>query len=201
MNETFYKVALAGSFLTFVVIRRLYDVRRRGVGIVRTTHRTRETFLVRMMNVAVPLPTVLWVATDWLQFAAIALPDWIRVGGTLLTMAGMALFAWVHHTVGHNWSPILEVRSDHTLVTAGPYARTRHPMYTAILLVLSGFFLLTANWAVGMAHLLPFLALIAVRIPDEEALMLDRFGHAYRIYMGRTGRLLPKLFSEHSPPA
>jgi protein-S-isoprenylcysteine O-methyltransferase Ste14 len=34
---------------------------------------------------------------------------------------------------------------------------------------------------------------IASRIKTEEALMLDRFGEPYRVYMRRTGRLLPRI--------
>jgi protein-S-isoprenylcysteine O-methyltransferase Ste14 len=33
-----------------------------------------------------------------------------------------------------------------------------------------------------------------VRIPDEERLMLERFGEEYRGYMGRVKRLVPFVF-------
>jgi len=38
--------------------------------------------------------------------------------------------------------------------------------------------------------------LIVVRIPREERMMLEKFGEEYRVYMRRTGRLLPHFFQE-----
>lgn len=36
-----------------------------------------------------------------------------------------------------------------------------------------------------------------VRVPREEAMMVERFGDAYREYMSRTGRLLPKRLARN----
>ena len=56
-----------------------------------------------------------------------------------------------------------------------------------------GFALIAANWFIGLAALL-VLALLLVRLPREEAGLIERFGDEYRAYMKRTGRLLPRLF-------
>jgi protein-S-isoprenylcysteine O-methyltransferase Ste14 len=55
------------------------------------------------------------------------------------------------------------------------------------------------SWVLVSANLL-FLVypvfsvfLIAVRIPREERMLLEQFGEEYRVYMKRTGRLLPRL--------
>jgi protein-S-isoprenylcysteine O-methyltransferase Ste14 len=40
--------------------------------------------------------------------------------------------------------------------------------------------------------------LIAIRIPREERMMLEKFGEEYRVYMKRTGRLLPRFRQENS---
>lgn len=44
----------------------------------------------------------------------------------------------------------------------------------------------------GCAGFVSFLALYLLRTPREEELMLERFGTAFREYMGRTGRIMPR---------
>ena len=39
-------------------------------------------------------------------------------------------------TLGDNFSPFLHVRKGHELITSGPYGFVRHPMYTALFMVL-----------------------------------------------------------------
>jgi protein-S-isoprenylcysteine O-methyltransferase Ste14 len=68
-----------------------------------------------------------------------------------------------------------------------------HPMYTALFLLGVGFLLLTANWAVGVPLIVVLPILVSVRIGNEEALMIEKFGDEYRAYMQRTGRFLPRL--------
>ncbi len=117
-------------------------------------------------------------------------PDWLRWAGAGLGIASLGLFAWTHVTLGRFWSTCLQLRSDHQLVTTGPYARIRHPMYSAILGWMMSLGLVAANW-------LPFVFATAtalnfiLRIRPEEKMMLQQFGDEYREYMKRSGRLLP----------
>lgn len=52
--------------------------------------------------------------------------------------------------------------------------------------------MLTANWLIGLSSLI-VLALLAVRTPKEEQMLIDRFGQQYRDYMARTGRFFPRM--------
>jgi protein-S-isoprenylcysteine O-methyltransferase Ste14 len=40
--------------------------------------------------------------------------------------------------------------------------------------------------------------LLAIRLPNEEAHLIDKFGDEYRDYMKRTGRYLPKVIKQQS---
>jgi hypothetical protein len=54
-----------------------------------------------------------------------------------------------------------------------------------------GFALIAANWLILAAGAIVFL-LLAIRSRTEEAMLLARFGDAYRTYKERTGRFLPR---------
>src|SRR5512136_320074 len=95
---------------------------------------------------------------------------------------------WSHRALGRNWSPFLEIRKGHVLVIEGPYRFIRHPMYAAIFLIGIGISLLSANWLVALAYMLPVTIMYLVRVADEEEMMIEQFGNEYREYMQRTGR-------------
>jgi protein-S-isoprenylcysteine O-methyltransferase Ste14 len=73
------------------------------------------------------------------------------------------------------------------------YRRIRHPMYAAIFLFSLAQGLLLDNWLAGWSALATFAVMYLVRLPREEAMMIQQFGQEYRDYMNRTGRLLPRL--------
>jgi protein-S-isoprenylcysteine O-methyltransferase Ste14 len=104
----------------------------------------------------------------------------------------MPLFIWTHHALGKNWSVDLVIKEEHTLITSGPYRWVRHPMYTSFFVQSLAFFLLSANWVIGLAGLATSV-LGASRVDKEEALMIEEFGDQYRAYMQRTGRFLPPM--------
>jgi protein-S-isoprenylcysteine O-methyltransferase Ste14 len=60
------------------------------------------------------------------------------------------------------------------------------------------------SWVLVSANLLFLIyyalavLLITLRIPKEERMMLEQFGEEYRVYMKRTGRLLPHIRQENS---
>jgi protein-S-isoprenylcysteine O-methyltransferase Ste14 len=67
-------------------------------------------------------------------------------------------------------------------------------MYSDMMLWLVSFSLVTANWFYALTISTGLIILFSVRIPDEEKLMLERFGEQYRAYMKRTKRLIPFIF-------
>jgi protein-S-isoprenylcysteine O-methyltransferase Ste14 len=127
----------------------------------------------------------------WLDVLRVPFPDWLRWAGIALGLVSFVLYAWSQATLGKAWSPHLQMRQEHALVTTGPYARIRHPIYLGLLGFLTGITLVTANWFF-IALLLVSIIVLALRIPKEEQMMIADFGKAYKEYMQRTGALLPK---------
>jgi hypothetical protein len=71
--------------------------------------------------------------------AALALPptlaDWFWPFwlGAVVTIAGLLFAIWAREHLGSNWSRSVTIKQGHELITSGPYAVVRHPIYTGIL--------------------------------------------------------------------
>ena len=74
---------------------------------------------------------LLWFQGNSLRRLAFPAPDWLRWAGFALGLASVGLFAWSHAILGRFWSSYLQLRPGHRLITDGPYARIRHPIYSA----------------------------------------------------------------------
>jgi protein-S-isoprenylcysteine O-methyltransferase Ste14 len=138
----------------------------------------------------------LYLFTSRLDFADYTLPETASLvagslGGALFLQA--LLLLWRSHAdLGNSFSPGLQIRKNHRLVTTGVYERVRHPMYAAHLLWAAAQLLLLHNWIAGPAFLVASLPLYMARIPREEEMMEEKFGEEYRRYAERTGRVVPR---------
>jgi len=136
---------------------------------------------------------LLYLFTPWFDFAD--RPVSMAQGGlgTLLAIAGAMLFWKSHHDLGRQFSPTLELREAHALVSEGIYRKIRHPMYTAAFTIGAAQLCLIGNFVVAPAFLIAFSILYFARINHEEAMLLEHFGSAYADYKQKTNRLLPAL--------
>lgn len=112
----------------------------------------------------------------------------------LLMAAAVWLFVWATRTMGRNWSIVARTRADHELVTTGPFAYVRHPIYSAMALILLALAIGLGNeWRLIVA--LPLYALGTwLRIAEEEKLLRAMFGPAYDAYAARVARFIPGAF-------
>jgi len=124
--------------------------------------------------------------------APIALPMWMRWSGLALGVVCVLLALWTHRALGEYFSPHLQMVAEHQLVTSGPYAWVRHPMYATLLLSIIAVCLVTANAVVWAASALMIPSVIA-RVGREEAMLTKYFGEQYTKYKRTTGALLPKF--------
>ncbi len=154
--------------------------------------RAEQLALLGMFTAMMFLP-LLQLATGIFALADYALPVWAAIVGALVQLPFLWLFWRSHADLGMNWSPGLELRENHSLVTTGVYARIRHPMYAALWLSALAQPLLIQNWIAGVLAIPAIAALWVVRMPREEAMMRDKFGADYDAYCRRVGRLWPKL--------
>lgn len=129
------------------------------------------------------------VGESWLDGLA-APRTWL----TALTIGGAAaLFFWAARTMGANWSIVARMRQGHELVTGGPFALVRHPIYLAMLLFLLSLAAATAHERSLWLALPVFVTGTLIRTTREEALLLAQFGGAYRDYASRVKRFIPGM--------
>ncbi len=122
---------------------------------------------------------------DWAATALLAM-------GVLLAATGAVLWLWAFATIpglssGHYVLP------EQTLITSGPYARVRHPIYLAVILLwmaVAAAYSSIGMFVVSLLYVIPAYALYA---RSEERMMVEHFGAAYREYQRHTGMLLPRL--------
>jgi len=127
----------------------------------------------------------------WMEVLSVPFPGWLRWVGFALGLASLGFWAWTQVALGKEWSPQLQLREEHHLVTTGPYARIRHPLYTAMIGYGTSLALVTANW-VFVVLAVAMIAGLFARVPKEEQMMIEEFGEEYKAYMQRTGRFFPK---------
>jgi protein-S-isoprenylcysteine O-methyltransferase Ste14 len=115
---------------------------------------------------------------------------WAQYLGLVVLVASTALALWARFYLGSMWSVEPEVGGDRRLRTGGPYAVTRHPIYTGFLGMLAGTALLAGGHEL-IALVAVALVLFEVKIYQEERLMLATFPDQYPPYRRRVPQLVP----------
>jgi protein-S-isoprenylcysteine O-methyltransferase Ste14 len=196
-TQTIFRIILPALLVLFV-IHRGYYVSRHSRPENQTLKRRKEGIASTVAGLLSLLGFVAIIAQvanpDWMSWADLPFPVWLRWTGVAIALLGFALLQWSQSTLGKNWSDTPRMMKEQALITSGPYRYVRHPIYTAFFTILSSTFLISANWMIGAAWIGMTALEIASRIQFEESLMIEYFGDQYREYMKKTGRLLPKVY-------
>jgi protein-S-isoprenylcysteine O-methyltransferase Ste14 len=158
----------------------------------------RESALSRLTHLG---PMVIAAAILWAPALGVPLLDarflprtpWAFRVGTAVTIAGLAFSVWARRVLGRNWSAIVTLKEGHELVTRGPYALVRHPIYTGLLLGFLGSAIARGRWGGLLATALFFLSALR-KYQLEERWMRECFGDAYDAYRSRVKAIVPYLF-------
>src|SRR5262245_52992704 len=189
------RIAVGAMILTAAAIGLPHRVRADKAGGHVPTRVDPRWFWATMACIGPPVLFVIvafLIQPRWIDFARLPLPAWVRLLGIPLGLAGVTLFTWMFRHLGLNVTSTSMPREKATLVTSGPYRWIRHPMYSAALILVAAFALLTSN-AVALLGGLVMFALLAARSRIEEQRLVEKFGDDYRNYQQCTGRFLPSL--------
>ncbi len=112
--------------------------------------------------------------------------------GVILCACGIFLAVWARKHLGKNWGTPMSEKEDPELITSGPYALSRHPIYAGIMLAMLGSALVSGNWWIIL--FLIFSAYFISSAKVEEKIMQKRFPKEYPAYKAKTKMLIPFLF-------
>jgi protein-S-isoprenylcysteine O-methyltransferase Ste14 len=118
----------------------------------------------------------------------------VQVLGFVLVVAALTLVGWTLLTNPYASSAVrIQSERGHAVITHGPYAFVRHPMYLAVVLICLG-----GGTALGSllatAALLPVIAVFARRTLLEDRMLRDELP-GYRDYSARVRwRVIPLVF-------
>jgi protein-S-isoprenylcysteine O-methyltransferase Ste14 len=161
------------------------------LGSKRTAIAYGRSMLVRVIVLALVLLVVRSRPAD-INAHAVVLPPALRALGVLICAAGIGFAIWARRSLGKNWGMPMTVHASPQLVTTGPYARLRHPIYTGIIIALVGNALaLSLWWLVAVAAAFVYFSYAARK---EESTMLATFPGEYADYQRRTKMIVPGVF-------
>jgi len=106
------------------------------------------------------------------RFGWSRVPVWAAVLGDLMMLAGFAITFEVFKANSFT-SGIIEVAENQRVISTGPYALVRHPLYTGALIMLFGIPLALGSWW-GMLVNVPMVGAIVWRLLNEERFLAEK---------------------------
>jgi protein-S-isoprenylcysteine O-methyltransferase Ste14 len=136
------------------------------------------------------------LSLDWL-------PGWLMANvvdsravilvGAALVVAAPVLYVAALRSMGMSWRIGIDTDRPGPLVTAGLFAWTRNPIYTAMDLLISGSFLIHGRAVYLFVGAILMLMVDGI-ILREERFLAARFGEDFHAYCGRVGRYSPRIW-------
>ena len=145
-------------------------------------------FLIVIVLLSIPR-----IPLPWLYRQLWPTGIWPFCVGAVVTVLGLLFAVWARQYLGSNWSHAVTVKQGHELITTGPYALVRHPIYTGILTGFLGTAIALSQVRGVIGFVLIFLVLWT-KLRKEEEWMRSQFGETYATYAHQTAALVPYLF-------
>ena len=187
-----YRSIIAGLWLLFVAYWALAAVGIKRSASGRSWRREIGLRLIMLLLIVALLQSRSlreWLAQTQRSARHSAILGWT---GVALCVLGFGLAINARRHLGRNWGMPMSRKEQPELITSGPYARVRHPIYSGLILAMLGSAMgVNVFWA-------PLLVLIGAYFiysaRREEAVMLQLFPEQYAAYRARTGMLVPWPF-------
>lgn len=122
----------------------------------------------------------------------------VHVTGLVLAVGGIGLTFYAQVAMGTSWRIGVDPSERTALVTAGPFALVRNPIFAAMLPIALGLTLLVPSW-VAIAGLVGLVVALELQVRVvEEPYLRQVHGESYVVYATRVGRFVPGMGRLHS---
>jgi protein-S-isoprenylcysteine O-methyltransferase Ste14 len=111
-----------------------------------------------------------------------------------LAAASVWLIASAVRTLGKQWAVAARLVEGHKLITEGPYAFVRNPIYTGMLGMLIATGLAMEQWIATIVAVIIFFAGLVIRVRAEEKLLREAFGEEFDDYARRVPAVVPGIY-------
>lgn len=126
------------------------------------------------------------------RFVWSRVPPYVVAAGDILVVLGMLIIFFVFKENTFT-SAVIEVDTEQKVISTGPYAFVRHPMYFGALVMLSGVPLALGSWW-GLLTIIPMTLVIVWRLLDEEQFLAKKLS-GYSEYRRKVRhRLIPFIW-------
>lgn len=120
--------------------------------------------------------------------------EWIKGAGALFFAVGVFLRIWGIVHLKNQFTRYVTVREGDQIVSTGPYRRLRHPLYTGLFFITLGMALYFTSIVAAIIGGAAVSWALLKRMDYEEALLVEKFGVDYELWMKRRARLIPYLY-------
>jgi protein-S-isoprenylcysteine O-methyltransferase Ste14 len=111
-----------------------------------------------------------------------------------LAIASVYLVAAAVNTLGKQWAIAARLVEGHKLITTGPYAYLRNPIYTGMLGMLIASGLAMEHWIALPFGVVLFMTGLVIRVRTEEKLLRSAFGAEFEEYAKRVPAVIPGIY-------
>ena len=168
----------------------LLDERMSGIG--KADQKTWDKVLLAFTGIAF----VAWLVVMGLdrRFKLSHVPPWAMVlGAAMLAISFIVFYLTFRENSYLSTAVRVQKERSHVVVSTGPYARVRHPLYAGFVLYALGTALLLGSW-LGVIGALVLIVLTAYRAVLEERVLREEL-EGYGVYMDRVRwRLAPRVW-------
>jgi protein-S-isoprenylcysteine O-methyltransferase Ste14 len=96
--------------------------------------------------------------------------------------------------LGNSFTVDVAINNAANLKTDGIYERVRHPSYSGILLVVTGFSATMNSLYSFLVLVVPVFMAVIYRVSVEESVLINEFGDKYQLYKTKTKKLIPGIY-------
>ena len=185
----FVTTAASATILAYLLWKdpRLLRRRTRGPGAEKEASQN----LLQLLAILVFCSTFVLSSFDH-RFSWSQVPLFVEIAGYALVVLGFLIYFIVFKENTFAGATV-EVVSDQKVITTGPYASVRHPMYSGLLVLVFGTSLALGSWW-GLLMFVPMVFVVVLRIRYEEKFLRENL-HGYVDYCRQLRyRLIPFIW-------